>query len=716
MITRNFAINVLSIFILASSLTIAQWEPTAGPEAGHITTMCEFNNKIFIGTLTGAIFSSGDNGLSWDEMGSIEIDDDEQLNSIAGNSTALFAGTFTNLFSSTDSGFTWVSVFNNIHVSKIITLNENVFAATESGVYTSTNNGLNWQNITSDLPDTFINSIVSHGSDLFVSVSNNGVYKSTNNGASWNLANTGITSDRINFLSSDGANLYAAFSGKAEVFYSTNAGLNWNTGDLIGGNSAFESVLSLFASPSGIYAGVIFQGSIFSSISGGVYRSTDGGATWTFNNEGLTNRYVRSILSAGNTILAGTQKGGVYKSSDGGINWEASSTGIRKAEVRHIAFSNNGADFFAGVYGGGFYTSNDSGQTWMDANSGIAFASFPSVSQYLVKGSFRFIATEFDGIFRSSDNGVTWNVVNTFLDNLDIIALVVRGNDLIAGSGSGFDGIYRSTDNGDTWSNIATGTFIIGVGSLTAGGGGTIFAGGGFGSAGVMRTTNNGINWLQSTGLPGISVTALRFIGTKMFAGTDGEGVYTSNDFGVTWAPSNTGMENAKVTFIATQDTMNIFASTRNEGIYRSTDGGENWHQINDGLPADAVWSIRVTSTHIYAGTQGFSVWRRHLSDIVTGVNHDNDIRIPEEFSLQQNYPNPFNPSTRISWQSPVSSHQTLIVYDVLGNEVATLVDEEKPAGTYEINWNASTLSSGVYFYQLRAGNFVQTRKMILMR
>ena len=88
----------------------------------------------------------------------------------------------------------------------------------------------------------------------------------------------------------------------------------------------------------------------------------------------------------------------------------------------------------------------------------------------------------------------------------------------------------------------------------------------------------------------------------------------------------------------------------------------------------------------------------------------------PTEFALSQNYPNPFNPSTTISWQSPVSSQITLKVYDLLGNEIAILVDENKPAGKYEVEFNASSLTSGVYFYQLKAGNIIQTRKMILIR
>ena len=89
---------------------------------------------------------------------------------------------------------------------------------------------------------------------------------------------------------------------------------------------------------------------------------------------------------------------------------------------------------------------------------------------------------------------------------------------------------------------------------------------------------------------------------------------------------------------------------------------------------------------------------------------------VPHSYLLHQNYPNPFNPSTKIIWQSPVSSHQTLKVYGVLGNEIATLVDEYKPAGSYEIEFNASQLTSGVYFYKIQAGSFVKTKKMILLR
>jgi hypothetical protein len=92
------------------------------------------------------------------------------------------------------------------------------------------------------------------------------------------------------------------------------------------------------------------------------------------------------------------------------------------------------------------------------------------------------------------------------------------------------------------------------------------------------------------------------------------------------------------------------------------------------------------------------------------------DERVPILFQVFQNYPNPFNPSTKISWQVPVGSWQTLKIYDVLGNEVATLVDEYKSAGSYEIKWDASKYPSGIYFYQLNSGSYTETKKMILLK
>lgn len=89
---------------------------------------------------------------------------------------------------------------------------------------------------------------------------------------------------------------------------------------------------------------------------------------------------------------------------------------------------------------------------------------------------------------------------------------------------------------------------------------------------------------------------------------------------------------------------------------------------------------------------------------------------MPVKFSLSQNYPNPFNPVTVISYQLAVNSFVTVKLYDLLGREAATLVNEQKPAGSYTVQWNATHFASGVYFYRLQAGNFSDTKKLLLLK
>ena len=155
---------------------------------------------------------------------------------------------------------------------------------------------------------------------------------------------------------------------------------------------------------------------------------------------------------------------------------------------------------------------------------------------------------------------------------------------------------------------------------------------------------------------------------------------------------------------------------------YRKFDSG-SWNssiQVSDTLNSvtgvQASMVTQLTSgiaVFAYAGSSGVNVYFDR-EDWVTDVT--SEIQVVEDYSLEQNYPNPFNPSTKIRWQSPVSSHQTLKIYDVLGNEVATLVDEYREAGRYELEFNASNLSSGVYIYKLQAGDYVSSKKMILIK
>jgi len=103
-----------------------------------------------------------------------------------------------------------------------------------------------------------------------------------------------------------------------------------------------------------------------------------------------------------------------------------------------------------------------------------------------------------------------------------------------------------------------------------------------------------------------------------------------------------------------------------------------------------------------------------YYQNVISKVEDDNVL--PNEYMLEQNYPNPFNPSTKIKFEIPDQGFVSLKVYDVLGNEITTLVDEEKPAGEYEVEFDGKGLSSGMYFYTLNAGNYIETKKMILIK
>ncbi len=130
---------------------------------------------------------------------------------------------------------------------------------------------------------------------------------------------------------------------------------------------------------------------------------------------------------------------------------------------------------------------------------------------------------------------------------------------------------------------------------------------------------------------------------------------------------------------------------------------------------------IRIVINNNSAQNNWASLWEAEFYGQIMVTNSE-DYNIVSEYTLYQNYPNPFNPTTKISWQSPIGSHQTLKVYDVLGNEVATLVDEYREAGKYEVEFNAAdtrsgvSIPSGVYIYRLQAGTFSETKKMILLR
>jgi hypothetical protein len=148
-----------------------------------------------------------------------------------------------------------------------------------------------------------------------------------------------------------------------------------------------------------------------------------------------------------------------------------------------------------------------------------------------------------------------------------------------------------------------------------------------------------------------------------------------------------------------------------------------NWSAFSSGFGlSNSINSLTISAagqsfagTSINGDSKVISGFLAYTSTIVTDVSDEQEI-IPTVYKLNQNYPNPFNPSTVISWQLPVSSHVLLKIYDILGNEVAILVNENKETGYYETRFDGSALASGMYIYRLTAGNYISTKKMLMIK
>ena len=189
-------------------------------------------------------------------------------------------------------------------------------------------------------------------------------------------------------------------------------------------------------------------------------------------------------------------------------------------------------------------------------------------------------------------------------------------------------------------------------------------------------------------------------------------GISVSTDRGTTWTDALTGVNVQKIT--RDEGFPNEWYAATDRGIYRSEDGGISWRLLLDSLPSLNLVDIRKDpfSDTLYIATSDLGVYK--VAGLTIGVS--DGPRLPEGFQLQQNYPNPFNPSTTIRYGLPSRSHVMLTVINALGQKVATLIEGEQEAGYHEAKFDASGLASGVYLYRLQAGDFVQTRRLVLLR
>ena len=161
-------------------------------------------------------------------------------------------------------------------------------------------------------------------------------------------------------------------------------------------------------------------------------------------------------------------------------------------------------------------------------------------------------------------------------------------------------------------------------------------------------------------------------------------------------------------------------------GVYASTNGGSTWGEFRTGMPYAIIFDLTYVPVgrKLRATTHGNGIWERKLLATPVAIQNENP-ETPKEFSLSQNYPNPFNPVTTIRFTIPstlsfpnasIGNPVSLMVYDLSGKEIATLINESLTPGSYSINFDAGNLSSGIYFYTLQSINFKQSKRMILIK
>ena len=696
---NNLCWLVVSLILaLGSQTAFAQsdfWEQTNGPYATLVLSLAVDNSSgyIFAATQLG-VYRSTDNGDTWTQTGL----DDAVSHLAIYSSGRIFAATDEGVFRSTDNGDTWTLIgSSDIEEFSSLTIDSSghIFAGTGDGVYRSEDNGDTWTLI--GLAGYEIDEIAINSSDhIFAGAEHHGILRSTDNGDTWTKINNGLPDIRVHSLAiNTSGHIFAGTQGEG-VFRSTNNGDSWTqTGltDVIAWCLAINS-----------------SGHIFAGTTDGVYRSIDSGDTWT--QIGLDKVKALSI-NYGDTIFAGTINSGVFYSNDNGNTWIQINNGLPLypfvwslvINSNNTIFAGTNWDIFPACYD--LFCSTDDGDTWMLLDiPGVYIVYILAVNS--ISGDI-FVITNM-GYYRSTDNGDTWTRL-TYLDDLGapVGALAVNSSSghIFAGTWDG--GVYRSTDNGDTWTQLDLD--VEEVYAFTINSSGDIFAG--TWDDGVYRSTDNGDTWIKldlDCDKPTFAINSENHI----FAGRD-NGLFRSTDNGDTWTQLDLDVE--EVSALAINSENHIFAAGEG-GIFRSNDNGDSWTAINTGSTELYIFSLSINSEdRIFAGTVFSGVFR---SVSTTSVQEKTDA-MPASFYLEQNYPNPFNPSTTILYDLPKSTRVVLKVYDLLGQEVRTLVDEKKKPGFHTVYWdgknkNVQDVASGIYLYRLEAESFTKTRKALLLR
>jgi len=428
----------------------------------------------------------------------------------------------------------------------------------------------------------------------------------------------------------------------------------------------------------------------------GFLMSSDKGETWVEINNGYNNlkpHHVKGVQidSDGTvwTIMGVNGVGpratwGVMKSDDGGQTWDFANSGIIDyyRTLEGLAVTPDGNVFVSAYEGGTIHSSTDGGVNW-DSQTIMRPADpddpdgqpsgMSTINRVVSKNSDTLYAgSYFDGILRSIDGGQNWEFYNSGMPERPGVRSIYLDEDRIyavIASQVGYEGLFQKTEE-DDWEKLSS-KLLDGIVKHDD----IVF---GFYRDSLHISTDNGENWDEFiTGIPdGARISALLILDK-----------------------TDTNQEEAQ-----------LIAAT-NQGVFQSSVGNADFNHISEIIANTLNWDELNNRLVLGANT---GIYFSELENLEAVSVRDEEL--PEGFVLEQNYPNPFNPGTNIRFELPQSAFVQLTVYNVLGQQVAVLMNETLTAGTYSTYFDASGLSSGVYFYRLVTPSVNVTRSMMLIK
>ncbi|MBL8016386.1 MAG: T9SS type A sorting domain-containing protein [Ignavibacteria bacterium] len=564
----------------------------------------------------------------------------------------------------------------------------------------TTNGGVNWVFLNSQVPDN-LNSITFTDQNTGICAGDWGtILNTTNGGLNWSKytdINLGF------FLTARYLNAQTCFAAGTggNILRSTNGGINWTASPL----STSTLIRSVEFSPAGTgYA---------AGNSGMLFKTTNLGNDWQVaTSNGLHENVFGFSITPGSDLWIATDSSIIGKSSDAGNNW----TTVHRRFLTYETL--NSVHFFNSLTGllcgekGTLFTTTNGGYNWTSKNMQTQYSlkdiCFTSTQTGYICGG----TTAANGIiFKTTNAGEQWNTV--YQDSALLTKMYFLDSQTGWAAGS-FGVILKTTNAGNNW--IRTRHVSL---SPTNG----IFFQdentGYIGKQTLYRTTNGGTNWTTVMSYP---ASYIQFFGSTGYylsnSGTT-QFIAKSTNSGLNWDFYATATTNSGSLFFVNSETGWVTGGTV---IKKTTNGGLSWQIQNSETQSTTFRSIFFTNENYgwIVGSNG-AIMRTGNGGI--GIQQINS-SIPNGFELSQNYPNPFNPTTKIKLSIPLlrgvageaGRGVLLKVYDVLGKEIAVLVNENLKPGIYEIEWDASNIPSGVYFYSLISNEFTQTKKMVVLK